>query len=132
VPSNVARFEQLMYSSIGIGLIISALTWNRNVAQAGPLGGVVFVLFVGAFVLGSMVLLIWLAARRHKNWARCLYLILWILGLPAFVGMLSRMLHLEPFVAALMLAQSLAQAVALVLVFTGNARDWFKPSAHSL
>ena len=126
VPSNVARFERLMYLSLGIGLIEALLTWNRNVALARAMGGAYFVLFGQIFVLAFFVLFIWLVARRRKNWARWLLLILQILGLPGYVRALSRMLPSEPLAGALSLAQFLVIAMALVLVFTGNARDWFR------
>ena len=125
MPSNVGRFEQLMYLTVGIGLIGSVLSWNRSVARASALGGATLVLFVQLSVLALMVLFIWLAARRHKNWARWLLLIVGIMGLPSYVGILGH--YLEPLAGVLILAQLLFQVIAFVLIFTGNARDWFKP-----
>ena len=126
MPSNVARFEQLMYLSLGIGVIVAALRWSPNVAQAAALGGVGLVLFVQAFVLAFMVVFIWLVARRHKNWARWLLLILSVLGLPGYLRMLVPLLRFDPVAGTLSLAQDLAQVVALLLIFTGNARAWFE------
>ena len=42
MPSNVARFEQLMYLSLGIGVIVSTLSWSRNVAMGGASLGSLF------------------------------------------------------------------------------------------
>jgi hypothetical protein len=125
-PSNVAHFEQLMYLSLAIGLINSALTWNHSVAQAFKLGGAYFVLFIQIFVFAFIVMFIWLIARRRKNWARWVLLVLFVLGIPASVRLIGQWLRLEPLVGALSVVQSLLQVVALVSVFTGNARDWFK------
>ena len=126
LPSNVARFEQLMYLALVIGLFDSALTWNHNVALAGKLGGVYFVLFGQAFVFVFIVLFIWLVARRRKNWARWLMLVLFVLGLPPYFGGLHRLLNFEPVAGALSLVGFLVQVIALSLIFSGNARDWFK------
>jgi hypothetical protein len=130
LPSNVARFEQLMYLSLGIGLIESALQWSQNVTQANAFGGAGFVLFVQAFVVVFMVLFIWLVARRHKNWARWLLLVIFILGLPIYVKTLGPMLPFNPVAGILSVLQLLCQLVALVLIFTGNARGWFEQSSQ--
>ena len=34
LPSNVARFEQLMYLSLGLALVETVLEWNRILADA--------------------------------------------------------------------------------------------------
>jgi hypothetical protein len=129
LPSNVARFELLMYSSLGIGVIVSALQWSQDLALAGPLASAGFLLFVQAFVITFMVLFIWLVARRHKNWARWLFLIIGILGIPFYFRVLGQTLRFSPVAGTLMLVQMLLQVIAVFLIFTGNARDWFKQPA---
>ena len=129
LPSNVAKFEELMYLSVTVGVVVSALLWDQNVALASQLG-VAFVLFVQAFGLAFVVLLIWLIARRRKNWARWLFLIVGILGLAFYLGELPTLLRLYPFAGFLSVVQMGAQTVATVLIFTGNARDWFKQSPN--
>ena len=128
MPSNVAWFEQLMYGSLVVGVVLSVLTWTQNVAQARPFGGASFVLLVQVSVLAFMILFIWLTARRRKNWARWLLLIVFVLGFPLFFPALVKMLRFDPVVGTLNLTQVLAQAVALFVVFSGDARDWFQQS----
>jgi len=130
LPSNVAWFEKLMYLSLGIGAIVSLLQWNYNVARADPFGGPALVLFVQMGVVAFMVLFIWLIARRHKNWARWVFLITGISGLPFYIPTLGQLLRDSPVAAILSVAQLLAEAVAFLLVFTGNARAWFRQSAQ--
>jgi uncharacterized membrane protein HdeD (DUF308 family) len=129
LPSNVAWFERLMYSSLGIGVIVSSSRWSRDLAAAGPLARAGFLLFVQAFVIASMVLFIWLIARRHKNWARWFILIIGLLGVPFYFRVLGQTLRFSPVAGTLMLVQMLLQVIAVFLIFTGNARDWFKQSA---
>jgi preprotein translocase subunit SecY len=69
-PSNVVRFEQLWYLSLGIGVIQSMPQWNRLRADARAVGGAAFVLFIQISVFAMTVFVIWLIARRRKNWAR--------------------------------------------------------------
>jgi hypothetical protein len=126
LPSNVAWFEVLAYTSLGIGAIISILQWSQNVAHARVLGGAGFVLFVEAFVFAFTALFIWLIARRRKNWARWLFLIFALLRLPVYSRVLDQILRFNPVAGILSLVQFATQAVALFLIFAGNARDWFK------
>src|SRR6266851_10248280 len=105
MPSNVARFEQLMYLSLGIGVIQSLLRWNRLVAQASAMGGAKFVLFGQIVTFALLVLLIWLIARRRKNWARWLMLVMFVSGLPFSVHMFRQMFPAEPLTVALSFVQ---------------------------
>ena len=131
MPSNVARFERLMYLSLGIGVLVSALTWTRLVAQAGRVGGATFVFWVQAITLAIIVCFIWLVARRRKNWARWLLLIIGVLGLPGYFRMLAPTLHFAPIAGILSLTQLVLQVIATVMIFTGNARDWFAAPART-
>ena len=127
MPSNVARFEQLMYLSLGIGIIVSVLQFSYFQSQAN----VGFILFIQAFVLALFVLFIWLIARRRANWARWTFLVIFLLGLIPYVPNAIELLQRNPVSGGLNLVQLVLQAVALYLVFTGNAVDWFKKSPQS-
>lgn len=127
LPSNVAWFEVLMYASLGLGVIVSTLQWSQSVERASAMGlGAGFVLFVQASVVAFIVLFIWLIARRQKNWARWIFLILGVLGLPFSLWSAWRLLLAGLATGTLMFVQLLMQAAAVLLIFTGNARDWFK------
>jgi hypothetical protein len=78
--AHVARFEQLEYLSLGITQIVLALQWNQRVALTDRGAG--FVLFAQTLWFVFAVLFIWLIARRHKNWARWLWFVLYIAGFP--------------------------------------------------
>src|SRR6266849_8534689 len=97
-PSNVVRFEYLMYLQFGICEIVFASqwrTWSQSVAHKA--GFVIFgAAFLFALLLAFVVLVIWLAARRHKNWARWFLLVTGILGLPGYVKNLGQMLLFSP------------------------------------
>ena len=69
-PSNGVRFEQLMYLSLGISVILVALQWNQLVAQFRDLGGAASAIFAFTVAFAIRILFIWLIARRRKNWAR--------------------------------------------------------------
>ncbi|HXN87115.1 MAG TPA: hypothetical protein VN867_13665 [Candidatus Binataceae bacterium] len=133
MPSNVARFEQLMYLAIAFGVIEAALNWNRAVLEADPVGGATFVVIVQGSILLSDVILIWLIARRRKNWARWLALISFLVEIPFRVNTYIDLFQTDAFAGVLSAAQDLLQMIALYLVFTGDARDWFQhPATDSI
>jgi hypothetical protein len=120
-----------MYLSLGIGAVQLIMQWGRLVDLAhAARRGVGFIIFIQAFVFAMEVLFIWLIARRRKNWARWAWLIITILGIPLALPELNRLLRSNLITATLTCAQNLAQAIALYLIFTGNAREWFRPSQY--
>ena len=92
------------------------------------MGGAAFVLLVQISVFVMAVFVIWLIARRRKNWARWLLLVFFLLGIPLSVPALAKLSRISSYDGILSGAQGLAQIVALFLIFTGDARDWFRPS----
>ena len=119
-PSNVVRFEQLMYFAVIIEVILNLGRWNRLMAENPHVHGAVAV----GTILGIVtdVLFIWLVARRRKSWVR------WLMLPPVVFGIPYSLLTWSPVpvsTAGLICLWWLAQAVALFLIFTGNAREWF-------
>jgi len=123
MPRNVARFEQLMYVALGIGVLLTAIAFPELSATAGP----GFVVAVEGGVVIVIGLLIWLVARQRQNWARWTFLVLYLVGLPFYVPRFPEMVRVNAISAAASACQLLFQAIAFYLVFTGDARDWFKP-----
>lgn len=121
LPSNVARFEQLMYLSLGLAVIEMVLERDRFLANGH--GSVRLLVSVAWYVYGFVALCIWQAAREHKNWARWALLILFATTLPA-----SLETGLTLIGAILRVAQFFLTVVALFSIFTGNARAWFDRS----
>lgn len=131
-PSNVVRFEQLMYLSLAIVPIQTFLQWGFLIDLAHTVGrGAGFILITQAFSIAVTLLFIWLIARRRKNWARWIWIILYIVGMLFTLPTLGRVLRNGPVVATLLCVQYLAQVVALYLIFTGNAREWFMSRVQS-
>jgi hypothetical protein len=124
MPSNVARFEKLMYLSLGISLVSFILRWYGNdlVLPAGT-----------AFAANGLnllfkVLFIWLSARRRRNYARWVLLLVFVLSTEKYVRDLLpywRSHGLDSLSLGLTV-QILLELVAFIFIFTGNARDWFK------
>jgi hypothetical protein len=135
MPSNVARFERLMYASAVIWLI-AALADLGRLAQ---LGLILSILASNIAGVAAMVLLTWLVVRRRENWARWALLPVYVLGLflatvwlfIAEVGD-ARVPRPSLFIMALIILQAVAQAAALVHLFTRDMRDWLLGSRESV
>ena len=128
MPKNVVLFERLMYTSLCIGLLNLILDGSRQAASPDveKLGGYSFVAMVAIATLGILLLLIWLIARRGKNWARYLFTAMFALGLWPTLQNISTLLEANPPVALLCVAQIVIQLAALYFIFTGDARSWFE------
>ena len=70
--------------------------------------------------------MIWLIARKRQNWARWTFLVLFVIGLPLSVPQLLATFQTSALSAVLGLVQLLLQVYAFFLIFTGNAKDWFR------
>lgn len=119
-PRNLAWFARLAYAALGLGIVVSALEYDHVAALADPKAilvttGIVFLLFF---------LLVW-QTQRGRNWARWLYLVLFVIGIPFYLPQLVDLFERNAFAGALSLLQFAMQVVALVLVFTGDAKPFF-------
>jgi hypothetical protein len=67
VPNNVLRFEVLLYLSLLLDALSAAFFGSAPDGAAGPDSPVLSLL--SAVFIAALVFLVWLAARRRKNWA---------------------------------------------------------------
>ena len=134
MPSNVSWFEKLMYTTLLMGIGLIALDGPRMAAkpEVAASGGLQFMIIVGILTALVMILLIWLIARRQKNWARWLLAVLFVLGTIPAVPLLIELIQANPLAGAISFTQTIVQVVALILVFSGNARPWFAKSASTI
>lgn len=128
MPRSVALFERLMYASLALSLLVIGLDGARMAAlpEVQASGGLGFLIATGLFTVAILMLFIWLIARRRKNWARIVFVVLFVLGLVPFVQNFLNVLAANPLAASVSGLQLLLQVVALFFVFSSSARPWFK------
>lgn len=115
-------FELLMYAAIAIAAVAIP------VPELSPVVPVTFVTIAFAAAWWTFIgLLIWLTARRRKNWARLLLFALFATqtGQLAYVGWFS---YLNVPRSWTYISITTIEAVAYVLIFTGDGRQWFRTS----
>lgn len=120
IPRNVLRFEVLLYLSLLIDTLSAAFIErpSTDVDEAAAVGANMFV--VGALML--FLLLVWLAARQRKSWAR--WILLGALGLSvlSLFDSLNRGLTLG---SAIDLFSTVLAGAGIYFSFTDDAKDWF-------
>jgi hypothetical protein len=126
VPSHVVWFERLMYGAIVAGLCGLFLLWRRAEEQP-PLMVLFFLFLFTVIVVGLLTILIWLAARQRRNWARYILCALYLVSIPHFMRQAMMTFRAYPVEDMLAWAQFVMLGAACILTFTGNARAWFAP-----
>jgi K+ transporter len=126
MPTNVARFEILMYLALAMTVLITIFDFNRFAPIVGA--GLIVGTISGVVVLTT--LLVWAAARRRQTWARWFLLALFIVGMPGYAMAFLEFAEGSILTAAMSVVRILCAAAALYFVFTGDARDWFRRPPH--
>jgi hypothetical protein len=120
IPRNVLRFEVLLYLSLLIDTLSAAFIERPSAEIDGP-AAVRANMFV-VVVLMFFLLLVWLAARHRKNWAR------WILVAALGLSVLSLLDSLSgglTLASAVDLFSTALAGVGIYLSFAEDAKDWF-------
>jgi drug/metabolite transporter (DMT)-like permease len=122
VPSNVRRFEALLYASLMLdALSVAAQDRTPNTEMTEQM------IMTATLLAGGMILLlvyfVWLAAHRRKNWPR------WVLAAALGLSVISlgqiigeRGLELD---SAIEIVSCALTAIGLYFSFTGDAQGWF-------
>lgn len=121
IPRNVLRFEVLLYLSLLIDTLSAAFIArpSARVDRADAASADTFVVMVFIFFL----VLVWLAARQRKNWARWALVVALALSVLSLLGSLNN--GLTPAFALDFFSTGLAGA-GLYFSFSDDAEDWFE------
>lgn len=129
-PQHVTTAVIILGLALIYGLVVAAvkvsLVMPPETPQMVATVGMAFALVtfcIGAFFIFMIF--------KGKNWARIIFLILFILGavfaLPTAIGMFQR----APVMGMLSLIGLAARIVALVLLFTAASNEWFRKPVSS-
>jgi hypothetical protein len=136
MPSRVRWFVILSLLTVSLGTVWIAVFRAEFEALATARMAPETASAVILFAYGSQialyaiqVLFVWLIAFRRKNWARWVLLVMTIVNDLPLVGPMLTQRHGIPFQTEVLVVSILMDAIALYLVFTGNARPWFRKAA---
>ncbi len=127
-PGNVTTAIQLLYITLIISFvcgIINVIKMHSNPA-AGPaglgIGPMVAILIVSLVIFWFLFFHI----SRGRNWARIIYLILFILGILSTGWHLKMYLSQGMLISLATLVNYVLGIVAIVLLFTSESNAWFR------
>ncbi len=121
MPKHIKFFEWAWLGSLVIGIIISGLTYSATVEP----GMEVYAAFIQFVVIGLILLLVLLTSRKRSNIAKWVLVVLFGLGVVAYIPELALLFDLG-FAGVLSSLQLLAQSVGIYFLFTQESRDWFQ------
>ncbi len=122
IPKDVLRFEVLLYLSLLLDALSAAFfgVGTDETSEATRQ----FLNLLSAVIIAGLFVLVWLAARRQKNWARWTLFGFFVLTAVLYLGSSRDMTFgLRTVIDLVSLALS---AVAFFFAFTAEARLWFK------
>lgn len=122
VPKDVLRFEVLLYLSLLLDALSAAFFGVATDEAAGATQPLLS--FLTAIFIAALVLLVWLAAQRQKNWARWTLFGFFVLTILLYVQSFGEMtFSVRTLIDLLSIALS---AFGFYFSFSAEARRWFK------
>jgi protein-S-isoprenylcysteine O-methyltransferase Ste14 len=122
LPANVLWFEGLLYMSLTLDALSVAFQDRTPNAEMTEPAIMVATLMAGCLIL-LLVFLVWLAARRRKNWPRWALagaLVLSVISLAQIIG--ESGLQLD---SAIEVVSCALTAAGLYFSLNGDAKGWF-------
>ena len=122
IPKKVKQAVKLIYLSILVGIIKSVLyeTMTSQKMLSIPKSltiGIMTIILIG--FLGYKI-------GQGKNWSRITLLVLTLIGMTEYPFIVIREFQTSPVIAIVSIVQMLIQFYALIFVFSGDSKQWFK------
>lgn len=126
IPKTISQAAKLIYLTLGIGLVNSAIveytTVLSNISEPKNL----FVLIFTLAILGFLTYKI----QMGRKWARTTFLVLFLFGLLIFPFTVIQTFELNPLIGIISLAQTGLQVYALILLYKPDSREWYINSSR--
>ncbi|TYL94061.1 hypothetical protein FXB40_19695 [Bradyrhizobium rifense] len=122
VPTNVRRFEALLYASLMLDALSVAVQDRTPTIEMTEQMIMTATLLAGGMIL-LLVYFVWLAAHWRKNWPRWVLaaaLVLSVISLGQILG--DKGLELDSVIE---IVSCVLTGFGLYFSFTGDARGWF-------
>ncbi|SNS47218.1 hypothetical protein SAMN06295912_10769 [Sphingomonas laterariae] len=128
-PQSIILFERLVLATIALGVLASAINWQRTLAMIQQFGfGATFIVVVQACSVALMLLLLYFVSRRGSEVAKWIYVVLVVIG---GVNTLATFNTLLAMGGSGMIApiQLVLQLIAIWLLFRPDSAAWFSRDA---
>ena len=122
-PESVVWYERLAWAAFAAGLASAAAT-PATLAKYYDRYPISYPIVI-TVVLAGQLLWIWLVARKRQNWARWISLIVVLLAIPNAIWDIEERFELNPVAAIFYYPAFAISIVSVMLLFRGDAREWF-------
>jgi hypothetical protein len=122
-PSSIIWFERLAWAALLVTAAMMVANWTTLAKYYNKYPTAYPIMLVVSFPI--QLFWIWLIARRRKNWARWISLVVMVIGIPNAILDYDKLYWSN---LAAEIAWYLAYAIWLVaisMLFRRDARDWF-------
>lgn len=120
-PKSVNNALMLLYICIGIGAIrLFFFNTSSQIASIAPS----LVWGFGIFILLVIWLFVFLIGQR-QNWARIVFLVLFIIGIPMSISYGLADIAVNPSSGFFYILQTFLQLIAIILLFKKESSEWF-------
>lgn len=119
-PKDVKLSVRLMWLSLVLMLVTAPFAATIKTAGAAIASTGVTVIF-----LAFLFYMVW----RGRNWARIIFLVMFLFGLIPVVLYSMHSLTTAPLLVASSMIQTMLQAAATYMLFTAAAKPWFQKKA---
>jgi hypothetical protein len=125
-PPSILYFERLSILSVLVGVALTMLTWDGDIAaaRAQGMGGAILPIVQGVS-LALLLLLIFLISRKASVIAKWVLVALFAMGAALVAPQLPATLD-QGLVGLLQLSQLAVFGAAIYFLFTPESRDWFR------
>lgn len=124
-PTEVLNALRLIFVSIAVSILntISDFSYLASLTSANSL------LFQ---MIGTYAIIIFLTIKivHGRNWARIIFLIIFVFGLPASIPSLYSHFSRSLLACGLMLLTTILQLAAIILLFQKQSNAWFAHLKH--
>ena len=122
-PASVVWYERLAGAAIA-ATAASAAADRVTLAKYYSQHPIFYPIFI-ACVFAVQVLWIWLIARKRRNWARWISLVVMVLGIPAEILGFDARFRFNAASAIASYTAFVIWLIAVLLLFRRDARGWF-------
>lgn len=124
MPKSIVRFERMAFSALALGLVSLALNWPIVLAAYNR-SPIVYLLTL-AITFGGQLLLIWLIARKRRNWARWVWIGITFVGTAIGIIVIGSVPFAGPSAAGAYILVYLVSFISACLLLTPTSRAWFQ------
>jgi hypothetical protein len=120
-PLSIVAAKNILYAVLFMEVITWTISRWKPVAYAAPTAQTVITLIVTLVLMFALIKCV----TAGMKWARVVLLVLFLLGLIAYIWAFNIMWQTSILIAVLTLLQTILEAVALGFLFTRESTLWF-------